>query len=229
MKQWKNHVSFALFVSVLALALIGCSSNQKSTDDKLKEKISQSDLNESQRQEEKNDNETNKELSETSATETNASLKESFVAEHTDEFTFYVNPEWSKQSDGYIFETANGNEFYGITGISNLGSKSSEDFFKSMIEYLNEKGDIEITKTSESLIKKKTANGVTYQVGWIDSTVQGKPHYTAMVMAPQKNVAISFFARLEDDFTSKEQAYKTLEIRNKLNAVFLTFELGDIS
>ncbi len=197
MKIWKKHMEIS-FILVLVFVLIGCSSEQKSTN-------------------------TTKTENPQPDTEMNESLKAKLVPVHTDEFTFYVMPEWTKRNNEYIYDVASGNEGYGITGISNLGSKKSEDFFKDFVKYVDEEKGKEVIKYSDALIERKTAQGVVYQIGWVDVNLKGIPHYVVMVMSPQKNVAISFFAQLRENNIPREQVYKTIEMMYK----DIEFHLGE--
>lgn len=152
-----------------------------------------------------------KETKENSVTEQTKIVSEKKWNVHQlDEFTFYTNPDWDRHNE-MAFQTKDGNQVFGITGISPLGANGSKEFFQTTYEFLKAEGKLKIEKVSESFEERTNSQGISYQVGWMEGHMGASPNITAFVMVPQKNLAISFFAQLRDDSIPAEEVKAEIE------------------
>ena len=134
---------------------------------------------------------------------------------------FDVMSDWTQAEGTYMFFTADRNQVYGLNGVSPLGSYTPQEFFEEMAVYYQGEGEQELLEQS-GLNAWISSDGVACQVGKLTGRYGSLLYLTEVVVAPQKNLAMTFAAQVREGECDPKDVWATLDALCES----LTFEIG---
>lgn len=133
---------------------------------------------------------------------------------------FSVSKDWTQAEGTDLFYTQNGREVYGLNGVSPLGSSAPEEFFEDLAEYYE--GQFDTVSAPEELTAWRSSDGVDCWTADITASHEGVLYCTRLVIAPQKNLALTFCGQAYSD--EKDQTQVWLFLHSLCDS--LTFTIG---
>ncbi len=144
----------------------------------------------------------------------------------TGEVSFNIHLGWKKVQDSECFWDSVRTNVYGLNASSPLGSLTPEECFSFLVEYYQEEDYFKLLDQSESLTQWYSEEKVLCYLGTITGEMEGGYTYTEVVIAPQKNLVLTFVGQ-----TSYIDIDKDTESTIKMNVrelrESLMFEMGN--
>ncbi|WP_313186298.1 hypothetical protein [Lacrimispora sp.] len=144
----------------------------------------------------------------------------------TGEVSFNIHLGWKKVQDSECFWDRERTNVYGLNASSPLGSIAPEECFSFLVEYYQEEDYFKLLDQSESLTQWYSEEKVLCYLGTITGEMEGGYTYTEVVIAPQKNLVLTFVGQTSyidiDKDTESTIKRNVTELRESL-----MFEMGN--
>ena len=132
---------------------------------------------------------------------------------------FEISPDWMQAEGTDLFYTDQ-NEVYGLNGVSPLGSYEPQAFFEELSAYYG--GQFDTFSAPETLTSWQSADGAECLTADLTGVYESVLYCTKIVIAPQKNLVLTFAAQANKD--RQEPSFVWLTLNELCNT--LTFEIG---
>lgn len=131
--------------------------------------------------------------SETASPRGTSPEKEQDIIRHsTGEVTFNIGADWTQTEGQNMFYTKEQDQVYGLNGTSPLGSKTPQEMFEDLIAYYEMDGRFQMEEKTESLSSWVSEDGVACEYGTVYGKLDSFLYYTKVIIAPQKNLVLTF-------------------------------------
>ena len=146
------------------------------------------------------------------------------VSYSTQGVRFEVPTDWTRAEGTDLFYTADGQQVYGLNGVSALGSSTPQEFFELITEYYESSVQFDSLEVPDELYSWKFGDDVECQVADLVGYQGSVLYCTKLVIAPQKNLVLTFCGQVH-----KDDAQGPAGVQYALNWLCdkLTFEIGD--
>ena len=146
------------------------------------------------------------------------------VTYSTQGVSFEVPADWTQAEGTDLFYTADGQQVYGLNGVSALGSYTPQEFFELITEYYGSSGQFDSLESPDELYSWKFGDDVECQVADLVGYQGSVLYCTKLVIAPRKNLVLTFCGQVHRDY-----AQGPAGVQYALNRLCdkLTFEIGD--
>ena len=143
----------------------------------------------------------------------------STIIHSTQGVAFEVSADWT-QADGMDMFYTDKNEVYGLNGVSPLGSYEPQALFEELVAYYE--GQFDTLSAPEELTPWQSGDGVECLTADLTGVYESVLYCTKIVIAPQKNLVLTFDAQAYKDQQEPTVVWMVL---NQL-CESLTFEIG---
>ena len=134
---------------------------------------------------------------------------------------FQVPADWTQAEGTDLFYTGDESQVYGLNGVSPLGSDTPQAFFEGLSSYYQTSGEFDRLDAPQALSTWQSADGVACHTADLTGYHGAILYCTKIVIAPQKNLVLTFCAQAPEDADSAA-------VWDTLNALCstLAFEVG---
>lgn len=139
--------------------------------------------------------------------ESSPAAEKTFIRHSTGEITFDIESDWTQAEGTHMFFTKEKEQVYGLNGSSPLTSRTPQEFFDDLANYYEKEGQYHITEKTDSLSQWISSEGVACEYGTLYGKLDSALVYTTVLIAPQKNLVLTFEGQAEDK-EGNEQALK---------------------
>ena len=143
----------------------------------------------------------------------------SYTTCSTQGVAFQIPADWTQAEEMDMFYTDK-NEVYGLNGVSPLGSYEPQAFFKELSAYY--KSQFDTFSAPEELTAWQSSDGVECLTADLTGVYESVLYCTKIVIAPQKNLVLTFAAQAHKD---RQEPTFVWMVLNQL-CESLTFEVG---
>jgi len=143
----------------------------------------------------------------------------STIIHSTQGVAFEVSADWTQANGTDMFYTDK-NEVYGLNGVSPLGSYEPQTLFEELVAYYE--GQFDTLSAPENLTAWQSGDGVECLAADLTGVYESVLYCTKIVIAPQKNLVLTFDAQAYKDQQEPTVVWMVL---NQL-CESLTFEVG---
>ena len=136
---------------------------------------------------------------------------------------FHVPEDWTQIEGTDLFYTENQKQVYGLNGVSALGSYTAQEFFEDLVGYYRTSNQFDSLDAPETLSVWQSSDGVECHIADLTGYQGSTLYCTRMVIAPQKNLVLTFCAQAhKDEIQDPASVWRVLDdLRDSL-----TFEIG---
>lgn len=145
------------------------------------------------------------------------------VAYSTQGVSFNVPADWTQAEGTDLFYTADGQQVYGLNGVSPLGSYEPQAFLKLLTDNYESTGQFDQLETPDELYSWTFGDDVECQVADLVGYKDAVLYCTKLIIAPQKNMVLTFAGQ-----AYKDRIQDPIVVQYQLNLLCenLTFEVG---